>query len=168
MTNSLVETLVGALVLAVAGLFLVFAYTRAEVGSASGYTVLARFDRVDGIAPGSDVRIAGIKVGSVSSLELDSQRYLAHVKLRIDEGVQLPDDSQIKIASNGLLGDAYLSIEAGGNDTYLADGDEIANTQGAIDLMGLISKAIFSLSSGPSESDGPKSAEGALPAVPSP
>ena len=148
MTNSLVETLIGAVVIAIAGIFLAFAYSTADVGGGgNGYDLTAKFTRVDGISSGTDVRIAGITVGSVADLELDTDRYVALVTLNIEDKVRLPDDSQIKIASEGLLGGSYLAIEPGGSDIYLEDGDEFEFTQGTVDLMGLISRAISGLGS---------------------
>lgn len=145
MTNSLVETLIGALVLAVAGVFLAYAYSSADMRTSGGYDLSARFSRVDGVSVGTDVKIAGIKVGTVTDMALDPDRYVAKVDVNIDSDVRLPDDSQIKIASEGLLGGSYLAIEPGGNPDYLENGDEFEFTQGTVDLMGLISQAIFSL-----------------------
>lgn len=145
MTNSLVETLIGALVLTVAGAFLAFAYSTTDMRTTGGYDLSARFNRVDGITVGTDVRIAGIKVGAVTGMVLDTDRYVARIGVNIADNVKLPTDSQIKIASEGLLGGSYLAIEPGGNEDYLAAGDEFEYTQGTVDLMGLISQAIFSL-----------------------
>lgn len=148
MANSLVETLIGAVVLGVAGVFLVFAYSSAGGAPSHGYELSASFTQADGIVTGSDVRIAGIKVGTVTGMGLDPERYLARINFNIENEVCLPDDSQVKVASEGLLGGTYLSIEPGGNDACLEAGDEIVFTQGTIDLMGLISQAIFSMGSG--------------------
>jgi phospholipid/cholesterol/gamma-HCH transport system substrate-binding protein len=145
MQSNLVETLIGAIVLAVAGVFFFFAYGIVGAGGSDGTKLIARFDRIDGISVGSDVRMSGIKIGTVSNLNLDPPPfYTARVELSVSESVQLPDDSSIKITSDGLLGGAYLSLEAGGSETLLANGGEIKNTQGSIDLIGLISRAVFS------------------------
>ncbi len=144
MANNMVETLVGALVIFVAGAFLFFAYTTADVGDVTGYQVTADFDSVDGLTVGSDVRLSGIKIGTVTSQELDPNTYLAKVSMSIDPKVQLPDDSSIKITSEGLLGGNYLSIEPGGSEDLIADGGKIQFTQGSIDLIGLVGQAIFS------------------------
>ena len=144
MTNSLVETLIGAAVIALAVLFVVFAYSNSGMTHAQGYALSATFNRADGVTPGTDVRIAGIKVGTVTGLSLDPKLYQAKVELDVASDVKLPDDSQIKVATEGLLGGTYLSIEPGGSDTYLKPGGEIEYTQGTIDLMSLITKAMFS------------------------
>jgi len=143
MQNSIVETLIGAAVLAVAVLFLTFAYTSTGAGTVTGYEVRAKFSRVDGVAVGSDVRMSGIKIGAVARLELDPQDYGAVAILTIRDDVQLPGDSSIRITSEGLLGSQYLSIEPGGSPARIAPGGEIEYTQGAVDLVGLLGKTIF-------------------------
>jgi phospholipid/cholesterol/gamma-HCH transport system substrate-binding protein len=133
----------GAVVLIVAALFLVFAYSRADVGEVSGYTLKASFDRVDGVKPGADVRISGIKVGSVLTQKLNSETYLAEMRLSIDPSVKLPKDSAAKILVSGLLGDTYISLSPGGSDDMLKDGDEIQYTQGSVDIISLVGQAVF-------------------------
>ena len=146
MQNSAVETLIGAVVIAIAVGFLVFAYSSTGRGPISGYEVVAKFNRADGVAIGTDVRMSGIRVGTVSRLELDPMTYNAVVTLALDSSVKLPDDSSARITSDGLLGNQYLSIEPGGSPTPLAPGGEIENTQGSIDLIGLLGKAMFGTS----------------------
>ena len=145
MNGNLVETLIGAVVLVVAGAFLYFAFSRADVGGVDGYTVIAKFDKVDGINVGSDVLLGGIKIGTVSDQKLDLKNYLAVLSLTLREEVKLPTDSSIKIASSGLLGENYLAIEPGADEEFLKNGDEIEHTQGAINLTDLIGKAIYSV-----------------------
>jgi phospholipid/cholesterol/gamma-HCH transport system substrate-binding protein len=143
MQNSLVETLIGAAVIAVAVLFLSYAYSSTGAGSVSGYEVSAKFNRADGVNVGSDVRLSGIKVGTVSKLALDPMTFNALVTISLDRSVQLPDDSSVRITSEGLLGNQYLSIEPGGSPDKIKPGGEIEYTQGAVDLMGLLGKAVF-------------------------
>jgi phospholipid/cholesterol/gamma-HCH transport system substrate-binding protein len=144
MQNSAVETLIGAVVIAVAVAFFAFAYTSTGAGPLSGgYEVVAKFSRADGVNVGTDVRMSGIKVGTVSRMALDPQSYSAVLTLAVDGSVKLPDDSSIRITSDGLLGNQYLSIEPGGSQTPVVPGGEIENTQGSIDLLGLLSKAMF-------------------------
>ena len=143
MQNSIVETLIGAAVVAVAVLFLAFAYSSTGSGPISGYEVLAKFNRADGVNIGTDVRLSGIKVGTVSKLTLDPKTYNAVVTIAIANDVKLPDDSSVRITSEGLLGSQYLSIEPGASMTTIVAGGEIENTQGAIDLIGLLGKAVF-------------------------
>ena len=144
MSGNVVETLIGAVVLVVAGFFLYFSYEKADVGAVQGYSLTAKFDKVDGVKVGSDVMLAGIKVGTVTDESLDTKEYLAVLQWSLATNVKLPDDSAIKIASDGLLGGKYLSIDPGGSEDYLEAGDEIRFTQGAVDLTELIGKAIYS------------------------
>ena len=148
MSGNLVETLIGAVVLVVAGFFLYFSYDKADVGAVEGYSLTAKFDKVDGVKVGSDVMLAGIKVGTVTDQDLDAEEYLAVLKISMSQKVKLPDDSAIKIVSDGLLGGKYLSIDPGGSEDYLEADDEIRFTQGAVDLTELIGKAIYSTGSG--------------------
>jgi len=148
MSGYLVETLIGVVVLVVAGFFLYFSYDKADIGAVEGYALIAKFDKVDGIKVGSDIMLAGIKVGTVTDQILDAKEYLAVLSLSLSSDVKLPDDSTIKIASDGLLGGKYLSIDPGGSENYLEAGEEIRFTQGAVDLTELIGKAIYSTGGG--------------------
>ena len=141
--NNMVETLIGAVVVLVAVGFLVFAYSSTSAGSLSGYPLDARFTSADGINTGTDVRLHGIKVGSVSGVDLDPKTYMAVVHMNIRSDVPIPDDSSIKVTSTGLLGNPYLSIQPGGSPKNLAANGSIVNTQGSVDLMGLIGRAIY-------------------------
>ncbi|TNE35892.1 MAG: outer membrane lipid asymmetry maintenance protein MlaD [Alphaproteobacteria bacterium] len=152
MGSNIVETLVGTLVLVVAGFFLTYAYQTADMNNtAGGYKVIAQFDRVDGLVVGADVRMSGIKIGTVSDQALDQQTYYANVTMIIDKEVLLPEDTSAKITSEGLLGGSYISLEPGGSMDMLGEGGEITMTQGSIDLMGLIGKAIFATGQSDSE-----------------
>lgn len=132
------ETLVGAIVVAVAVGFLGFAVIRAGAGEAgAGYQLVGAFDRVDGVAVGSDVRMSGVKIGTVSAVALDANDYKAKVTVAIDRDVKVPIDSTAKIASDGLLGGAFVSIEPGGSADMLPTGGQFENTQGSVDLITL-------------------------------
>jgi phospholipid/cholesterol/gamma-HCH transport system substrate-binding protein len=141
--NNTVETLIGAIVVAVAAVFLFFAYTSTGSGNVAGYEVKASFSSADGITPGTDVRLHGIKVGTVTALSLDPKTYYAIVHMNIANDYHLPDDSSVKVTSSGLLGNPYLAIQPGGSMTMVANGGELSNTQGAVDLMGLIGRAVM-------------------------
>ena len=143
MKRNLIETLMGAVVLVVAGVFVVLAYGAADVGAGGGYQLRADFNRVTGIAVGSDVRMSGIKIGQVADMSLDPQTYLATVTLTIDDTIRVPSDSSLAIATEGLLGGSYLDLTPGGEDTMLAAGGRIEYTQDAVDLVQLLGKAIF-------------------------
>jgi phospholipid/cholesterol/gamma-HCH transport system substrate-binding protein len=143
MQNTTSETLIGMLVVAVIAAVLFFAYTADGRGSASGYDVKASFTSVDGVAPGTDVRLNGIKIGTVSSMDLDPKTYQAVLHFTIRSDVQIPDDSSVKITSAGLLGGEYLAIGPGGSDKMLASGGVLTNTQGSIDFASLIGRVIY-------------------------
>jgi phospholipid/cholesterol/gamma-HCH transport system substrate-binding protein len=153
MQSNFVETLIGAIVVVVAGVFLFYGYTNSGMRSASGYQVKAEFDRVDGLASGSDVRLSGIKVGTVVGQSIDPENYKAVVTMSLSPDVKIPDDSSAKITSEGLLGSNYIALTPGGSEDYLADGSEISFTQGSIDLMSLIGQAVFSTTGGKSDSE---------------
>ena len=112
MGKNLVETLIGALVLGVAGVFLLFAYSKGGLTTVEGYQLIGKFDRIDGLAEGSDVRMSGIKIGTVTKQEIDPETYLAVVTLNIMPEIKLPEDSSAQISSDGLLGDKYLSMRS--------------------------------------------------------
>ncbi len=144
MGKNLIETLMGAVVIAVAAIFMLFAYSKADVGAIDGYIVKAKFDRVDGINVGGDVRLSGIKVGTVVSEILDPETYLAVVTLSIEDSIKLPTDTSAACTSSGLLGDTYLNLSPGADEQMIAAGGEIETTQGCIDLFALLGQMIFS------------------------
>jgi phospholipid/cholesterol/gamma-HCH transport system substrate-binding protein len=143
MNRNAVETVMGAVVLVVAAVFLFFAYTTSQVRAVSGYEVTASFDRVEGLRDGGDVRISGIRVGSIVSQTLDPKNYVAVVKMSIDPAIKLPIDSVATIASTGLLGDKYLSIVPGAEDEFIKPGGRIEHTTPPISLESLIGQFIY-------------------------
>ena len=141
MRESFFETLIGAAVVAVAAFFLWFALARGGDGGTSGnqYELTARFNSVSGISRGSDVRIAGVKAGVVKSIEGDPRTFEAVLKLALDSKWELPDDTDARVSTDGLLGGAYIALEPGaGFDTIAQDGSgEIQYTRGSVDLLTL-------------------------------
>lgn len=144
MSRSVAETLMGAVVLAIAIAFIVFAYTRSSVATVSGYEITAKFTRVDGLVRGADVRVGGIKVGSVIDQSLDPITYQAVVRLSIAEDVELPSDTTAAVVSDGLLGGKYVNVEPGGADDMMKPGDVITVTQSSIMIEQLIGEFVFS------------------------
>ncbi|MHA1530094.1 MAG: outer membrane lipid asymmetry maintenance protein MlaD [Alphaproteobacteria bacterium] len=143
MASNAAETLIGAVVLTVAAGFLVYAANTADVGvGGPGYELVAKFRKAEGIDVGGDVRIAGVKVGSISGMELDGKTYFATVTFTMDDDVQVPDDSLAKITSASLLGDSYIAIDPGGSDLMLEPGEELGFTQSSISIGDLIAKFI--------------------------
>lgn len=142
--HSVLEIATGAAVLLVAGGFLVFAV--ANTGQTFGndsYKLNAAFDHVDGLSTGADVRIAGVKIGSVQSIRLDPKSYQADVAFTVQGNVSLTDDSSATISTDGLLGGKYLALATGGDDKTLKPGATITITQGSVNLEALIGKYIF-------------------------
>ena len=156
MGRNFVETVMGAVVLGVAAVFLVFAYSKGGTKTVEGYELVGKFDRIDGLAEGSDVRMSGIKVGTVTRQVLDPKSYLAVVTISIKPDVKLPSDSSAQITSSGLLGNKYLSIQPGGEDEMLKAGAEIQYTQGSVDLVSLVGRLIFSQTGSKGKVDGLK------------
>jgi phospholipid/cholesterol/gamma-HCH transport system substrate-binding protein len=170
MHRSVVETVIGAVVLAVAGLFLYFTYSTGYQ-RVEGYDVTAKFNRVDGLGVGSDVRLSGITVGRVVATQLDPATYLAVIHLRIDSKVKLPIDTAAKITSDGLLGSNYVALEPGGDEKMIADGGQITATQDPVNIVDLVGRYIFGGPAGGKSSGQqqpqPQSAPQTSPAAPS-
>jgi phospholipid/cholesterol/gamma-HCH transport system substrate-binding protein len=143
MGRNLIETLMGAIVLLVAGLFVFFAYDMAQVETIRGYTLSATFSRIGGLTRGSDVRISGIKVGTVVDTRLDPKTYYADVTLSLQAGVTLPADTAASISSEGLLGGKYVRLEPGQAKDRLADGGTIAKTHDYRTLEDQVGDIIF-------------------------
>lgn len=145
MKRNVVETVLGAIVLAVAVLFLGFSYSSANIGSSNGYEVRARFSSIGGLSVGDKVVISGVKVGSVNKLELDKKNFLANVYMDIEDDVQLPDDTAAFISSESLLGGLYLQLEPGASEDMIEPGGLIEYTQAPQNLEQLLGQFIFSL-----------------------
>lgn len=162
------EALVGLLVVLVAIWFVWFAWMRTGGGERAGAIhVTALFPNAAGVNVGTDVRIAGLKIGSVSQQKLDPESYQVAVTLALDPKVKIPADSSAAITSEGLLGSTFIALLPGGETTPLKDGDVIADTQGAMDLMGLVGQ--FINRSGEGDGSANKAAdEPAEPAGPQP
>jgi len=138
-----IETIVGAIVIFIAVGFFYFAYTIPGVKNINGYNISATFNKVSGLVNGAEVRLSGIKIGNVSSQRLDLETYDAVVLMAISKDIKIPEDSSAKIASEGLLGTNYIEIEPGGSYSMLKDGETIELTQGSVDIMDLLGKAVF-------------------------
>ena len=144
MNRNFVETIVGALVLVVAGLFVFYAFAKSDRSGPDGYDVVARFGRIDGLKRGADVTMSGVKVGTVSSIELDRKTFQAVVKLNVSASVPIPADTNAKIVAESRLGGMVVVLDPGGDKTMLKAGGEINNTQDAISFTELLAKFMFS------------------------
>lgn len=133
----------GLVVLVLAAAFLTYSLSVGDFGARPGsYDVVAKFGQVGSLAPGAPVSVAGVKVGTVSQIKLDPKTYFAVARLSLDPSVKLPADSTAKITSDSLLGGVHVAIAPGGAAANLKPGGEIENTQGAVDLFGLIGQFI--------------------------
>jgi phospholipid/cholesterol/gamma-HCH transport system substrate-binding protein len=137
------ELLAGAVVLVVALGFMAYAVANTGHLTLSGYTLHAKFDSIDGLDVGSEVRLAGIKVGTITAARIDPQSYRALVDFTVQNAIRLPKDSAAAINSDGLLGGKYLGLSVGGDEQMLADGGEVTITQSSINIEQLIGKYIF-------------------------
>jgi phospholipid/cholesterol/gamma-HCH transport system substrate-binding protein len=159
-----VEALIGFVVVAVAVLFALFAWGRTGGGGAAdAIHVSAMFPNASGVTVGTDVRVAGLKIGSVTEQKLDAASYQVAITLAIDPSVKLPSDSSAAITSEGLLGGTFISLQPGGSTEMLKDGSVIVDTQGSVDLMGLIGSFINKPAAPTSDT---MSTSGAMPAAP--
>ncbi len=143
MSENKTEVIVGGLVLAAAAGFLIYAgqMTGLSAGQTE-YQLNASFRSADGVDVGTDVRLAGVKVGRVTEISLDPETYRAQTSFSVREGIEVPDDSAVAISSEGLLGGNYVEILPGGSPFYFAAGDEIEFTQGSVSLIGLLMKFV--------------------------
>lgn len=150
MSDNKTEVFVGGVVLAVAIGFVAYAGQITGFSKAtSGYPLSASFRSAEGVTVGTDVRLAGVKVGTVTELQLNSQTFRADTKFTVVDGIEIPDDSAVVVASEGLLGGNFVEIMPGGSPFNFQPGDEIEDTQGAVSLVSLLMK--FVSSSGSSE-----------------
>ena len=143
MNKKPVETIMGIVVIVIAALFLFFAYRVSDLQVVKGYTVSAKFLKVGGLTIGSDVRINGIKVGTVISQNLNPDDYVAEIKMSLSSDLKLPKDSVAVIAGDGLMGDKFIKIEPGKDKEILTDGGEIVNTKDFKTLEDMVGEIIF-------------------------
>lgn len=144
MGRSLLETVMGAVVLGVALFFAFFVYDQRTVSTADGYAVNAAFSDVSGVSPGSEVRLGGIKVGTVTSMHLENETYRPMLGMHVRNNVKLPMDTSAAIVSESLLGGKYVKLEPGADDRMLEAGGEIRYTQSSVNLEEMIGKFVFS------------------------
>ncbi len=150
MASNLSETLIGAVVVATAIGFLAYAGKVAGVSSAGdSYELQAKFSSAQGLNIGGEVQLAGVRVGTITRLELDTVTYQAITTFTVRADVEIPDDSEAKVASEGLLGGNFLELTPGGSTYMLAPGDEVEYTQGSVSLINLLAK--FASGSGSNE-----------------
>jgi phospholipid/cholesterol/gamma-HCH transport system substrate-binding protein len=143
MSRNIIETGMGAIVILVAAVFLVFSYSVSDLRPAQGYDIIAKFNAVDGLTVGSDVRVAGVKVGTVVDERIDQSEYRAVITMKINHNIELADDTGVRISSAGILGGKYVKLEPGSSKQMVATGGELTNTKDVISLEELLGKVIF-------------------------
>lgn len=153
MKRSLAETILGAVVLFVAIGFLTYSYGIGDVSSPSGYEVMADFTGTGGLQVGDAVQVSGVKVGSVTAIELVPGRYLARVHMDLDSDIKLPLDTVALISSESLLGGKYMLLEPGGDPDMIEDGGMIEYTQAPQNLEQLLGQFIFSMQDSKGDND---------------
>jgi len=143
MSENVTEVLVGGAVLAVAvGFFLYAGQVTGARGGDGSYELAASFRSADGLRVGTDVRLAGVRVGSVTALDLNPETFRADVDFSVSDLSSITKDTQAVIASEGLLGGNFLELVPGGSAMTLEPGDEIYETQSAVSLTTLILRAV--------------------------
>ena len=145
MKRSVIETILGAVVIVVAATFLFFSYKMGNVAQPNGFIVTADFSTIGGLKPGDDVLISGVKVGSVIDVTLQDDTYLARVSMSVDHKLQLPTDTAALISSESLLGGKYLALEPGAEEELIKNGGHINYTQAPQNLEQLLGQFIFSM-----------------------
>ena len=157
MHRNIIETVLGAVVLIVAGFFLIFAYSSAQFETAAGYEVTAEFDDLGGLKVGDAVRIGGVDVGRVSQITLDPQSFIARIHMTLNLHIRIPNDTTAIIMNESLLGGKFLALEIGGSEDIIPlEGGRLEWTDTSTILEQLVGKDIFNLlrsfSEGSSES----------------
>ncbi len=158
MKRNPIETVLGAVVLLIAGMFLAFAYSTADIQAITGYSVSANFLKVGGLQTGSDVRISGIRVGTVTKQSLDPETFQAKVTMSISGTVKLPEDTEAAIVSDGLLGGKYVNLIPGKAPQIVADGGKIGKTRDFQSVEDLVGEIIFLATQKPDEKTPPAEA----------
>jgi phospholipid/cholesterol/gamma-HCH transport system substrate-binding protein len=143
MQRNVLETVMGAVVLLAAAAFLFIVYSASGVKEASnGYHLIMRLDQGGSITPGTDVRAAGVKVGTVVKQEFDDQAFQAVITLDVDQRVKLPTDSSANVDQDGLLGNSYVNLQLGSDDAIMKEGDTFRYATGAISLGKILAMAL--------------------------
>ncbi|WP_120633365.1 outer membrane lipid asymmetry maintenance protein MlaD [Ruegeria sp. EL01] len=143
MSHNWTEVIVGGAVLACAVAFGVYASQSTGLSqNSAGYQLGASFRSLEGVGVGTDVRLAGVKIGAVTDVTLNPDTYRADTTFSVADGILVPDDSAIVISSEGLLGGNFVEVMPGGSPFFFEPGDEIEDTQGAVSLISLLVKFV--------------------------
>ncbi len=153
MKKGMVEFYVGIFMIIgiICSLYLIIELGSVRVINKNDYKLNAYFSSVAGLKRGASVEMAGVEIGNVISITLDTERLLAKVELGIHEDIKLAEDVMASVKTSGVIGDKYINLSPGGSDTMLESGDTIFNTESAIDIEALVSKYIFNKEEKPAE-----------------
>ena len=139
MSENKTEVFVGGAVVASAIFFGFYLFQTSGLSTGSGnYPIYASFRSAEGVRVGTDVRLAGVKIGAVTKIELDSDTYEAKSTISIEKDIKIPDDSSLAITSEGLLGSNFVEVVPGMSEDHLQSGDEVLDTQGSVSLIQLM------------------------------
>lgn len=143
MKNNFIETTIGAVVVAAAAGFLFYASNMVGLSGPSGTNVItASFRSAEGVSLGTDVHLAGVKIGSVTAMKLNPVTYRAEIKVAVLDSIEIPDDSAIAVTSEGLLGGNFVEIMPGASEFAVENGGELEDTQGSVSLITLLMKFV--------------------------
>ncbi len=144
MSHTGTEVIVGGVVVAAAAGLLIYASQFAGLSGPGGgdYALTANFRSIEGITVGTDIRLAGVKVGTVTSLELNAETFRADAEFAINGGLELPDDTAAVVSSEGLLGGSFIELLPGGSPFNLEPGGEIVDTESSVSLISLLLKFV--------------------------
>ncbi|MBT3767661.1 MAG: MCE family protein [Rhodospirillaceae bacterium] len=154
MSHNAIETVLGGVVVIVAGMFVSFAYETAQVKVVKGNELCASFLKIGGLDKGSDVRVNGIKVGTVTSLHLDTESYEAVTCMNIQPDIKLPVDSEAAIGSEGVLGGKYIRLTPGVKKAFIPAGGKITKTTDFRSLEDQVGEIIFLATGGDEKKEG--------------
>ena len=143
MRHNFLETITGAIVLLVAGIFFAFGYQFSSSSRMETIRIFANFDRVDGVSIGNDVRMGGVTIGHVGHITINKKTFKAIVAMDVDASLKIPKDSSAEISSESLMGGKYVNLSPGGDDEILKANDTITLTQSSVSLESLLSKYVF-------------------------
>ena len=146
MKEKSIETFVGLIVIVITISFFSYAYSKVNTKSSDkGYSLYVQFEDIEGLSEGSDVKLSGIKIGTVNRIHLENSTYYAKVELTIYSDIQIPKDSRAIVATSGIMGGKYIRITPGSSEKMLANSGKIVFSQSAINLEDLVSKIVYSL-----------------------
>lgn len=163
MRRNIIETVMGAAVILVAIGFVVMAFSATGLSTGEGYRVNATFDNAGGLTPGTPVRMAGVKIGTVVDQDLDTETYFAQVQMRIKSDVKLPADTSARVVPDGLLGSNFVLLEPGGAPEMIDAGGSITSTQGAVNIVDMVTRMVFSGGGGGDDGGGEQDGDGGNP-----